>query len=315
MPDLTPERAYRRIEAGSSGALPEVLRALVPFVLVSSIVVMFAPSTLRHAVPGWHGGESAESSARVAAFCVLAVTLSASAVASRRRARAKQRETWSAFALEVGGALTDAPIRVGAGAGWEDGLRVAYTIEGRPVVLTCYGPKSSDRFTRLGATIPLRQDVQFQILANTTANRVLMSAAVWSPVLKMASREARSGPGGAERARALERMRFLAADSTAIGDASFDRAFLLKATDAGTARDVVGDPSVRTALEQLVRRDRYFRLSLVGPGAPGPAQLEVELAGRQVDVDRLRGMHALLLAVIARLDRSGVLETGARRAS
>jgi hypothetical protein len=215
----------------------------------------------------------------------------------------------------VGGAMTEAPIRAGEGAGWEGGLRVAYTLEGRPVVLTCCGPKSSNRFTRLAATVPLRRDIQFQILANTTANRVLMSAAVWSPVLRMASREAGSGPEEAERARALERMSFLGADPTTLGDPSFDSAFLLKATDAGTARDVVADPSVRTALEQLARRDRYFRLSLVGPEAPGPAQLEVELAGRQVDLDRLRGMHELLLALIARLDRSGILMSGARRAS
>jgi hypothetical protein len=110
-------------------------------------------------------------------------------------------------------------------------------------------------------------------------------------------------------------MGFFAAEPIRTGDSEFDRAFLLKGTDEGVARDVAGDPSVRAALDLLAARDRYFRLSLVGPAAPGPAQLEVELTGRAADLDRLRAMQGLLRAVLARLDRSGLLGTPARRAS
>jgi hypothetical protein len=313
--DITPERAYRPIDAESNGGPRVLLRALVPIVFVASAAVLFAPSLLRFVLPDWQGGPAAETYARVIAFAALALTLTVSAVSDSLVLQRKQRETWNAFAQEVGGAVSVAPLRPTAGGGWEGGLRVAYTMEGRPVVLTCYGPKSSNRYARLGATLPLGRDVQFQILANTTANRILMSSAIWTPVLALASREAGKGPEGAESTRALDRMRFLTAAPLVTGDASFDHAFLLKATDEGIGRDVAGDPSVRTALERLAKRDRYFRLSLVGLTAPGPAQLEVELVGRLADVERLRAMHELLLAVMARLDRSGVLETGARRAS
>jgi len=315
MADITPERAYRPIDAESSGGARGLLRVLVPVLFLASAAVFFAPSLLRYVAPGWPGGATAELYARVIAFAALALAFTVSAVTDSLKLQRKQREAWSAFAQEVGGELSSPPLRPTAGAGWEGGLRVAYTLEGRPIVLTCYGPKTSDRFTRLGATVPLGRDVQFQILANTTANRVLMSSAIWTPVLAMASREAGKGPEGAERARALDRMRFLSAPPLVTGDASFDHAFLLKATDEGAARDVAGDPSVRSALEQLAKRDRYFRLSLVGIAAPGPAQLEVEVAGRLGDIERLRAMHALLLAVMARLDRSGMLEVRARRVS
>lgn len=315
MADITPERAYRPIDAESSGGARVLLRLLVPVPLVGSAAVLVAPSLLRYVLPGFAGGAAAETYARLFAFATLAVTLVALAVTDSLARQRKQRETWRAFSQEVGGTLSNAPLRPTAGTGWEGGLRVAYTVEGRPVVLTCYGPKSSDRFTRLGATVPLVRDIQLQILANTTANRILMSSAIWTPVLALASREAGKGPDGVAQTRALERMRFLTAPPLVTNDASFDRAYLLKATDEGAARDVAGDPLVRGALDQLAKRDRYFRLSLVGLTVPGPAQLEVEVAGRQADLVRLRAMHELLLAVMARLDRSGALETGGRRAS
>jgi hypothetical protein len=315
MPEPTPERAYRPIDAGSGGAPPVMLRALVPIVLVCALVVVVAPAVLRQVLPGWPGGGSAESVARLTALALLGAVLAASGVSEMRRRRTRQREVWGRFAAEVGGTLTEEPVRVRAGRGWEGGLGVTYTLDNRPVSLSCHRPRSSGRYTRLAATIPLRRDIQLQVLANTTANRVLMSAAIWSPLLRMAAQEAGTGPEQAERARALERMRFLAAEPTATGDPTFDRAFLLKASDGEVARDAVADPGVRAALDRLLRRDRYFRLSLVGMAAPGPAQLEVELADRPADLDRLRCMHDVLQAVMARLDRSGLLEAAARRAS
>jgi hypothetical protein len=315
MSDRTPQRAYRPIDAGSGGGVHVPLRAVTFVLFLASAAVLFAPWTLRYVFPGWHGGASADMVVRGVAFAVLVLTMAVSGVADQARVQGKQLECWRAFALEVGGEVSNASLRPTAGGGWEGGPRVAYTAEGRPVVLTCYGPRSSDRFTRLGATLPLARDVQFQILANTAANRVLMSSAIWSPVLKLASREAAKGPEGAERAQALERMRFLGSEPLVTGDPLFDRAFLLKATDERAARDVAADPAVRSALEQLAGRDRYFRLSLSAAAAPGPAQLEIELAGRQGDIERLRVMHALLLAVMARLDRAGLLGTDARHAS
>jgi hypothetical protein len=315
MPESTPERAYRPIDAESGGNVALLLRVLAPIVVVCAVVVIFAPSMLRQFLPGWHGGASAEATARLTAFAVLAAVLTASGAANLRRRRIREREAWGRFAAEVGGTLGDEPLRARADRGWEGGLRVGYSIDGRPVVLSCYRPRSSSRCTRLAATVPLRRDVEFQVLANTAANRILMSAAIWSPILRMAAKEAGSGPEQAERAQALERMRFLASEPIVTGDPTFDRAFLLKASDPELVRDVVADPSVRAALNRLVGRDRYFRLSLVGMSAPGPAQLELETADRQIDLERLRCMHELLRAVIARLDRSDILESPDRRAS
>ncbi|HEY7727577.1 MAG TPA: hypothetical protein VID50_03920 [Candidatus Eisenbacteria bacterium] len=315
MAEFNPERAYRPIDADTSAGPGALLRPLASLVLAACAVALFAPSMLRFVVPEWHGGPLAELYVRLVAFGVLAVTLAVSGLRGQLRLQRKQREAWRTFADQVGGDVSVGSALPAGMPGGGAGERVAYTVEGRPVLLTCYSPQGSTHFTRLGATLPLGRDVQLQVLANSTANRVLMSARIWSPILSAAAREAGDGSEGAERAAALERMRFLTADPLATGDAAFDRAFLVKATDEGIARDMAAAPSVREALEALAKRDRYFRLTLVALRAPGPAQLEVELAGRVADVERLRCMHELLSAVMARLDRSGVLEAPRRRAS
>jgi hypothetical protein len=316
MQETPPEIAYRPIgpDSGSGGAR-SILRAVAPILIVASMAVMFAPSLLRLAFPTWRGGPSGEMLARMVAFAVLAVTISVSGFTDQRRARGRQRDTWAAFAGEVGGTLSNAPRRATVGAGWEGGPRVEYTVQGRPAVLTCYGPSPRDLYTRLSATVPLLRDVQLQVLANTTANRVLMSGALWTPALKLAAREAGRGPGGEEKARALSRMQFLAGEPVTTGDPVFDRAFLVKATDEACAREIVADASVRSALEQLARTDRYFRVSLTAVAAPGPAQLEVELSGRVGDAERVRNMQTVLTAMMERLDRSDVTGGASRRAA
>lgn len=316
MPQPPPEMAYRPIGPDAApGGVSAILRAAAPILVAASMAVMFTPSLLRLLVPTWRGGASQEMLARMAAFAVLAVAIGISGIGDGRRARSGHRDMWAAFAGEVGGSLSDAPRKSTVGAGWEGGPRVEYTAQGRPAVLTCYSPSPRNLYTRLSATVPLRWDVQLQILANTTANRVLMSAALWTPALKLAAREAGRGPGGEERARALSRMHFLAGEPVTTGDAVFDRVFLVKATDEACARDIVTDPSVRSALEQLAGADRYFRVSLTAGGAPGPAQLEVELSGRVADAERARTMRTVLTAVMECLDRSDVTGGEPRRAA
>ncbi len=197
----------------------------------------------------------------------------------------------------------------------EGGLEVTFLVGSYPAVLsagaTLPSRSPSSHQTRLAATAVLLRDFQFQVLPNTSVNRVLMSPNVWKPILTAARNQAETQAGNAEQATAVDRIDFLASDAVVTGDAELDRACLIKATDESLVRDLVADPGVRSALAALQAVERGWRITLLSASASSPARLEVEVPGWDKDLPRLRAMHGLLKATLERLGQQRVLGSAA----
>lgn len=305
-------RAYRPIDADSGGGPAAVLRVVLNLIVVASIVLFVWPAGLRFVAPLAPLSDGAHAAVvRMAAFGIFVLSMIVLSIGQQTARGTRRREIWTAFASEVGGSVRQGPYRA-AGGGTEGGLEMTFTVGSYPAVLSrgTTSPSSrssSSQHTRLAATAGLVRDFQFQILPNNAVNRVLMSPNVWKPILTAARRQAEKGGSGGEQSKAVDRIAFLADAAVATGDPELDRSCFIKATDEALVRDLLGDPGVRSALTALQGADRGWRVTLLSAAATKPAQLEVELAGWDADLPRLRAMHGLLKAILERLEAQRVL--------
>jgi hypothetical protein len=317
---------YRPIETESSG-LPTLARTLVPLVLLACLVLSFFPDVLRRVLPGWHGDPT---SIRVGAFVALFVFAAANAVASQRRRNAALRAAFAEFAARTGGQAEDRPLRATA-SGWEGGPQVSYRVSGFKAVLGQERGKSSAYSYRLVADVALRRDFQLQIVPGGAAMRFLFSKSFVVPVLTVAIRTSassragvpgRSGTSGATpnvpsagREALLERIRYIGSDPITIGDETFDRNFLVKASDTSDGKAFVSDPSVRAALAALRERAPQFMLGLESETLGGPGRLLVTISVPNPSGEAFVAMDAVLRAAVLRLDRMDLLPAGTRGAA
>jgi hypothetical protein len=305
-------RAYRPIDADSGGGPAAAIRVALHLSVVATLVLFIWPAGLRYVAPlapladGAHAGL-----VRMAAFAAFVALMIVLSVWQQSASGSRRREIWAAFASEVGGSLNQSPYRAAAG-GMEGGLEMTFSVGAFPAVLSRgttsrSSRSSSSQHTRLTATAGLVRDFQFQLLPNTAVNRVLMSPNVWKPILTAAQRQAEKRGSGGEQSKAVDRIRFLADAAITTGDPELDRSCFIKATDEALVRDLLGDPGVRSALAALQAADRGWRITLLSAAATSPAQLEVEVAGWDADLTRLKAMHALLKAILERLEAQHVL--------
>jgi len=319
---------YRPIEAESSG-LPALARTLAPLVLLACLVLSFFPDVLRRVLPGWHGDPNL---IRVGAFVALFVFAAGNAVASQRRRNAALRAAFAEFAARTGGQAEDRPPRATA-SGWEGGPQVSYSVSGFKAVLGQERGKSSAYSYRLVADVALRRDFQLQVVPGGAAMRFLFSKSFVVPVLTVAIRTSassragvpgRSGASGvgstpdvssAGREALLERIRYIGSDPITIGDETFDRNFLVKASDASDGKAFVSDPSVRAALAALRERAPQFQLGLESETPAGPGRLLVTISVPNPSGEAFVAMDAVLRAAFLRLDRMDLLPAGTRGAA
>lgn len=317
-PALTP--SYRPIGEEPSGA-GTLLRHVVPLALVACLAAAFlAPDAVRRFLPGRLGDPVL---VRLLSVLALFLFVAAFGVRDGRRRLAARRAAIASFAARVGGRVTERPFRRDA-SGWEEGTHVEYDAQGRPAVLSLYRGKESAFSFRLACDAPLRRDFQLQILPGGSVMRFVLSKRFLLPVLSVAvatsgsARVSRRGAGAAGAsapettpALLIERMRYLAGDPVTTGDPEFDRAYLVKASDAEAGRTAASDPSLRAALGALAARTKSFQVGVESEAAGTPARICVS-ATEAATPELLLAMDGAMRAMAAALARAGVLEGGAR---
>jgi hypothetical protein len=187
---------------------------------------------------------------------------------------------WRQFAGEVGGEYVDRGVTrpdPNDPGRWLFGpwVEVHFAMRGHPAILETYlegDGETTQRFTNLRVTIPLRSPVQFHVF--------------------------RSGVLGRMGTR-------LGMQDLQIGDLEFDRAFTVKGTDGPSIRSLLDEGAIRQALAG--QADGAFGLRpTAGPGGGDPAELYFE-AGEIRELDRLKTLSRLLEDTIDRAQRLGWL--------
>jgi hypothetical protein len=306
---------YRPIETESSG-LAALARTLAPLVLLACFALSFFPDALRRVLPGRHGDPG---SVRMIAFLALFVFTAANAFATQRRRSAALRAAFAEFAARTGGQAVDRPLRATA-AGWEGGPQVSYRVSGFSAALGQERGKGSAYSYRLVADITLRRDFQLQIVPGGAVMRFLFSKSFVVPVLTVAirtsSRSAIPASGTAvDREALLDRVRYMGSEPITIGDETFDRNFLVKASDPSGGKAFVSDPSVRAALTALRERAPQFQVALESGTPGGPGRLVVTVSAANPSGETFVSMDAVLRAAVACLDRMDLLPAGTRGAA
>jgi hypothetical protein len=320
MSDPVSSPSYRPIGEEPSGA-SALLRHVLPLLLVAVAAVGFlAPQVLRRLLPG-----TDPVAARMAAIVGLFLFVAVTGIRDGRRRLEARRSAFASFAAGVGGRVTMAPRGTGA-AGWEAAEHVEYDAQGRPAVLSAVRGKEASFAFRLAADIALRRDFQFQVLPGGRAMRFVLSKSFLLPVLSVAVKtsgsarvsvrrtaagSAGSAPGSlTDPAQLIERMRYLADDPVTTGDAAFDRAYLVKATDRDAGRAFASDPGFRAAIAALAGRAPTFQAGLESESSEGPARLVIA-ATAEASPELFLAMDGALRATAAALARAGIVE-GAR---
>jgi hypothetical protein len=140
--------------------------------------------------------------------------------------------------------------------------------------------------------------------------RFILSKSFILPVLSMAVQS-----GETPQRQLLDRLRYLADDPVTIGDETFDRQFLVKASDASLGRALVSDPSVRAALAALRERAPGFQLGLESLSTEGPARLVAGITSFDFSAETLAAMDRALRAVLEAMSGLDLVERGARGAA
>jgi hypothetical protein len=303
MPDPRVSPSYRPIETESNGAA-KVARALLPLALVAFAVLSFFPDALRRVLPGFHENPTP---LRMIAVAALFAYTAANAVVSQRRRTAALRASFAEFASRAGGQVEDRPLKATA-SGWEGGMRVAYRVSGLPAVLGQERGKDSAASYRLAADVVLRRDFQFQILPGGAVTRFLFSKSLMLPVVTaMVQTTAASRAGTPPGEALLERLRYLASDPVTTGDETFDRSFLVKASDPSAGRSLASDPSVRAAFASLRERAGGFQAGLESLTPGGPGRLIIDVTPPHPSGETFVAMDAVLRALLAGLEKLDVL--------
>lgn len=316
-----PEPSYRPIEAESSGIM-NLLRPIAPLVLIACIALSFFPDVFRMLPGPWRISPVVLRTVAILAFIAL-VARNAKALANRNQERKK---AISNFANTVGGRFSDAPYRPNA-SGWEGGPRVEYSVSGRAVVLTLDRVGSSSLSCRISAEVPVTRDFQFQVLPGGKAMRFLLSKTFMVPVLQLAVKgagTAAASPAARDAAakagldlssresiqkHLADRLGYLASDPITIGEETFDREFLIKASDPSLGRSLASDISVRAALKALRERSSNFQVGLESLG-PGPSRLIAGISMFDFTPETLAAMDAMVRAMLEALSRLDLIERG-----
>jgi len=327
MPDPAPS-AYRPIVEETSGAAA-LLRHVVPLALIACTVVAFLfPATWRRLVPGPLGDPEA---GRMLSFGTLFVVATIAGIRGSMRLRENRRAAIAAFASSVGGRVTERPQGAALRAGsreWADATQVEYQAQGLPVVLTLFRGERATFSSRLTAEMMLRRDLQLQLVPGGKAMRFMMSKTFLVPVLSVAIRTSSTRGSGIRRDdpfhatdgeetpeltpdQLADRLRYLTDDPVTTGDAAFDQAWLVKASDRDLGREIVTDAGLRSALASLTGSARNLQIGIEcdGPGRTGRLTVGVKAPESP---ELFLAMDACLKAAATALGRAGVLGGGAR---
>jgi hypothetical protein len=331
-----PEPTYRPIETESSG-IAALLRAIAPLVLFACIALSFFPDVFQRLPEGWRISPVVLRTVAIFAFIVLIVR-NAQALAKRTQER---KRTISDFATRVGGRYSDSPYRATT-VGWEGGPRVDYTVSGRALVLSLdrgFGGKrtssgSSGYTCRVSADVLMTRDFQLQILPGGKAMRFILSKTFMLPVMKIAiqgastaslsplARDAASKAGidlssrEALQKHLTDRLGYLASDPITIGEESFDKEFLIKASDLSLGRALASDFSVKAALKALHERCSSFQVGLESlSGHGGPSKLVAGASAFDFSAPTIAALDTLVRALLEALDRLDLMERGGRGAA
>jgi hypothetical protein len=335
--EVMPEPTYRPIETESSG-IGALLRAIAPLLLFACIAASFFPDLFQRLPEGWRISPVVLRTVGILAFLAMIVG-NARAFAKRTQERKK---TISDFANSIGGRYTDAPYRAVTG-GWEGGPRVDYTVSGRALVLSLDRSFSSSRSRsssgsgltcRISADVSMTRDFQLQIVPGGKAMRFLLSKTFMVPVMKIAiqgasaaslspvARDAASKAGVDVSSREAlqklltDRFGYLSSDPITIGEESFDKEFLIKASDPSLGRALASDFPVKAALKALHERASSFQVGLESvSGHGGPAKLVVGTGTFDFTGSTITALDTLARALLEALARLDLLERGGRGAA
>lgn len=197
----------------------------------------------------------------------------------------KAYDGWRRFAREAGGEFVDRGFIRPApkdSAGWLLGswVEIHFMVRGHPAVLETFDEsvgksgQSVERGTRLRVTLPFREPFCFEV-----------------------SRE-----GFLTRLGNLIGMQDLQ-----VGHPDFDRAFLVKASDANAARSLLDDMGIRQRLLALAGGAFGLRPADDWGGSDASAELYFEEMGLIQEVERLTALSRLFDETVDRAERLGLL--------
>jgi hypothetical protein len=334
--EVMPESTYRPIETESSGIVA-LLRAIAPLVLIACIALSFLPDVLRQLPEGWRISPVVLRTVAILALLIMIVR-NAKALAKRTQER---KRSISDFANSVGGRYSDSPYRATT-VGWEGGPRVEYTASGRALVLSLdrgigshsRSSSSSGYSCRVSADVTMTRDFQLQIVPGGKAMRFILSKTFMVPMMKIAiqgastvslpqsARDAASKAGidlssrEALQKHLTDRLGYLTSDPITIGEESFDKKFLIKASDPSLGRALASDFSVKSALKALHERSSSFQVGLESlSGHGGPSKLVAGTSTFDFSAPTLAALDALVRALLEALVRLDLLERGGRGAA
>jgi hypothetical protein len=282
------------IEPESSGAA-RFLAGFANFLIVAALIVFFLyPQAIRYVAPNWKGNPD---QLRVFAFVGFFIYSVISGIGTVIRASKKRAEIFGQFAAAVGGTMTDS-LR-----------RTDYRIDGLEAFLTIDRTQRNRGTNRLVVSLPRAREFQIQILSGGAAARFLMSKTVLSPVFSLALKQ---GPGPrAEREAGVQQLGYLLGEPLKTGDESFDRHFVVKASDETLGRGLVTDPTFRQALESLRALDRNARFAIERESMSAPLRMVVDAPQALAGVAVFQAMDQIARAAVSSLERLGVLTEAA----